>query len=376
MNINTGGWIKIHRKLLDWEWFDDAGTLQLFLHLLLTANYEEKRWRGQVIERGQVVTGLESLANQLKTTVKKVRIRLERLQKSQAIELQPTNKFTIVTICNYEEYQGEDMDILPEGRSEKGKQKAREKASKRANKKHPESLDVEREVEDEKNKKGKQKGKQIFANRANKGQQHKNIRSKEYILSSSSSARAREENEEKGENIFLENEGGEAPSVNTSQERKEKEKSCAKKEKENELHDFEELQQHNRKLVEAMKQNASWVEQVAILLNTTPEKVRSEMDKFLIVCNTSYKKLNIGQLHGNYRSWLSQELRHQQRATASTPRRNSTAQRREMQKRVNKRWEGVDSSKYAQTDEYQKLLEELNQGKKIRATQIQNIKDG
>ena len=48
-----GSWIKIYRSLLDWEWYDDINTCRLFIHLLLTANYEDKKWHGMVIKRGQ-----------------------------------------------------------------------------------------------------------------------------------------------------------------------------------------------------------------------------------------------------------------------------------------------------------------------------------
>ena len=40
------GWIKLHRQILDWEWYDDINVKVLFLHLLLTANYEDKKWQG------------------------------------------------------------------------------------------------------------------------------------------------------------------------------------------------------------------------------------------------------------------------------------------------------------------------------------------
>jgi len=56
--MNDNGWIKIHRKLLDWEWYDEPNTFRLFLHLLLKANHKPRNYRGVIIETGQVVTGL------------------------------------------------------------------------------------------------------------------------------------------------------------------------------------------------------------------------------------------------------------------------------------------------------------------------------
>lgn len=46
------GWIKLHRQLLTWEWYDEPNTLRLFLHLLLKANIEPKEWRGTMIQPG------------------------------------------------------------------------------------------------------------------------------------------------------------------------------------------------------------------------------------------------------------------------------------------------------------------------------------
>lgn len=99
------GWIKIYRSLLDWEWFDDAETVKLFIYILLSANYEDKKWRGMVVERGQYVVGIEALAKRLKTTRQKIRTRLEKMEKYGTIRTATTNRFTIVTICNYESYQ-------------------------------------------------------------------------------------------------------------------------------------------------------------------------------------------------------------------------------------------------------------------------------
>lgn len=37
------GWIKLHRKFTDWEWYHDRKVKEVFLHLLLKANYQEKK---------------------------------------------------------------------------------------------------------------------------------------------------------------------------------------------------------------------------------------------------------------------------------------------------------------------------------------------
>lgn len=99
------GWIKLHRSITDWEWFADAETLKLFLYLLLTANYENRMWKDITIQRGQLVISTEELAQRLKSTRQKIRTQLKRLETCGTIALQATNKFTLVTICNYDNYQ-------------------------------------------------------------------------------------------------------------------------------------------------------------------------------------------------------------------------------------------------------------------------------
>ena len=41
--MEQGGFIKLYRSMLQWEWYDDVNVKVLFLHLLLKANYEEKK---------------------------------------------------------------------------------------------------------------------------------------------------------------------------------------------------------------------------------------------------------------------------------------------------------------------------------------------
>ena len=43
------GWIKIHRQLLEWEWYDDLNVKVLgYLYtLLLKANHKAKKYKGK-----------------------------------------------------------------------------------------------------------------------------------------------------------------------------------------------------------------------------------------------------------------------------------------------------------------------------------------
>lgn len=99
------GWIKLHRKILDWEWFTSPNTLQLFIYLLLRANKEDKKWRGILIKRGQLVTSVATISEETKLSTQQVRTSLNRLKSTNEITSKTTNRFTLVTVCKYESYQ-------------------------------------------------------------------------------------------------------------------------------------------------------------------------------------------------------------------------------------------------------------------------------
>ena len=101
------GYIKLYRKFAEWEWYQDANVTRVFLHLLLSANYEDKRWRGQLIKRGQFVTSIEHLSNGLGLSIQQIRTALEKLEGTGEIAKQSTNQYTLITICKFDCYQAE-----------------------------------------------------------------------------------------------------------------------------------------------------------------------------------------------------------------------------------------------------------------------------
>lgn len=102
----TDRWIKTYEKLLKWEWYGDPIMVATWIHLLLKANWCDKKWRGITIKRGQLITSRTRLADEVGTSEQQTRTCLERLQSSGEITCEATNRYTIITICNYESYQG------------------------------------------------------------------------------------------------------------------------------------------------------------------------------------------------------------------------------------------------------------------------------
>lgn len=106
------GFIKLFRKMKDWEWYTNETTFRVFIHLLLCANWETKTYRGVKILRGQVVKKQEDIARELKITNRKgqpqrqpIRTALNNLKSTNDITIEKSHIGSIITINNYNEYQ-------------------------------------------------------------------------------------------------------------------------------------------------------------------------------------------------------------------------------------------------------------------------------
>lgn len=110
--MENSGWIKLHRGLLQWEWYDDIPTKVLFLHLLLSANHEDNKWHGRIVKRGQFVTGRIALSKQTGLTQQQIRTALTKLKSTNELTIKVTSQFSIITICNYEKFQDQSTNEL------------------------------------------------------------------------------------------------------------------------------------------------------------------------------------------------------------------------------------------------------------------------
>lgn len=105
------GWIRLHRKLLESSFSNKPFVGWLFINLLLLANHKENKflWNNQeiLIKKGQLLTGLLSLSQQTGLSFQNVRTALEALKSTNTITIKSTNKFSIISILKWEQYQEE-----------------------------------------------------------------------------------------------------------------------------------------------------------------------------------------------------------------------------------------------------------------------------
>ena len=111
---NQQGWIKLHRQILEWEWYSDNNCFRLFLHLLLKANHKEKRFKGIELKVGSIVTSRDLLARETGLTSQQIRTALTKLISTNEITNVTSSQGTIIQIVNYEKYQVPTNEITNE----------------------------------------------------------------------------------------------------------------------------------------------------------------------------------------------------------------------------------------------------------------------
>jgi DNA-binding transcriptional regulator YhcF (GntR family) len=107
------GFLKLHRKILDWEWYTDTNVKSLFIHLLINANYTDKKHKGIEVKKGQFLTSRDKLALGTGLSVQSVRTALKKLEKSGEIRQKVTKQYTIITVCNYCRYNEQQAREQP-----------------------------------------------------------------------------------------------------------------------------------------------------------------------------------------------------------------------------------------------------------------------
>lgn len=99
------GWIKLYRRFPDWQWFKRPEMVQIWVYILLSAAHRDHVWQSVNIRRGEFPTSVAALCRATGLSTQQVRTCLSRLERTGEITQKSTNKFTIITVCNFDDYQ-------------------------------------------------------------------------------------------------------------------------------------------------------------------------------------------------------------------------------------------------------------------------------
>lgn len=117
--MSKQGYIKLYRQITDTPVWADSDKLKLWLMCLMKATHDEKTQvvGNQIIElkAGQFITGRAALSDDFNRDVKKDR-RVDGLtlfrwlslfEKMEMLNIKKTNKYSLVTVLNWDKYQGQ-----------------------------------------------------------------------------------------------------------------------------------------------------------------------------------------------------------------------------------------------------------------------------
>lgn len=102
------GYIKLYRKLIRWGWYQDNVVKSLFLHCLLMASFRDFDWMGRKLKAGQFITSLKHLSEDLGFSVQQIRTAIKKLESTEEITSETTNRFTLITVNNWANYQSDE----------------------------------------------------------------------------------------------------------------------------------------------------------------------------------------------------------------------------------------------------------------------------
>ena len=90
-------YIKLNRKMLNWEWYSDPCTRDVFVHCLLKANWKDGKWHGYDYKRGQFITSLPTLASELGFSIQNIRTAIKNLKSTGELTDWHDSKIRIIT---------------------------------------------------------------------------------------------------------------------------------------------------------------------------------------------------------------------------------------------------------------------------------------
>ena len=99
------GYVKLFRKIRRWRWYNDVIIKAVFLECLLLATYKEAGWNNENLKPGELITSYVSLSQNLGISVQQARTAIKKLQATGEISVKATNKYTLITVNKWSNYQ-------------------------------------------------------------------------------------------------------------------------------------------------------------------------------------------------------------------------------------------------------------------------------
>lgn len=109
------GYVKVWRKISDAGWFKNHKLCTLWLWCLMKASHKDHDMivgcQQVHLNQGEFIFGLKAASDELAMSVQSIRTLLDFLKTTKNVTIKSTNKFSIVSIVNWNTYQLEENEI-------------------------------------------------------------------------------------------------------------------------------------------------------------------------------------------------------------------------------------------------------------------------
>lgn len=111
--MNDQGWIKLHRKSMTSSIWQSPMMWMVWCWVLMKANHESHKFPFNGVDMeiapGQFITGVQKACTEVPTlTPRKYRTAITYLKSTSRVTIKSYNKFSIVTVCGWSDYQASD----------------------------------------------------------------------------------------------------------------------------------------------------------------------------------------------------------------------------------------------------------------------------
>jgi biotin operon repressor len=88
-------WIKLHRALLEWEWYTTPNMVHFWIHCLLKATHRSRKWKGIELNEGQFISGRLILSAETGLSEQQIRTCIERLKSTNELTSKSTSEYSV-----------------------------------------------------------------------------------------------------------------------------------------------------------------------------------------------------------------------------------------------------------------------------------------
>src|SRR5699024_955941 len=110
----TQGWIKLYRKMMYSNVFQNEKLLKVFIYCLMKATHVDRKQlvgkRFVELKKGQFIFGRKKASVELNIKESTVRDYIDLLKEDEMIKVNSTNKYSLITVVNWELYQHEENE--------------------------------------------------------------------------------------------------------------------------------------------------------------------------------------------------------------------------------------------------------------------------